>query len=234
MTNRGLLLEQARKKVNDSGYLYKKGKSRSKLLNTDDEALTPKRRKINQEYRLQRIAELQDKIKDLDERIEFKRKRRDAASNMRSYKECDELTEQMSNLKNEKRQLDTELSALTKKQKKSIWYKRRKDDVTDSSQSSDAKTPIKNSKSSLITRSSPFSTQKASVSSSSTQSDCFSSRSGSESDASAITDHDTVILSDEDVADVTKPSKQASQPPALKRANIIPPTASVSNVQYFQ
>ena len=49
MTNRGLLLEQARKRVNDSGYAYKKGKSLSKLLNTDDEAPTPKRRKITQD-----------------------------------------------------------------------------------------------------------------------------------------------------------------------------------------
>ena len=63
------------------------------------------------------MAELQDKIKDLNERIEFKCKRRDAASNVRNYKECDELTEQMSNLKSEKRQLNTELSALTKRQK---------------------------------------------------------------------------------------------------------------------
>ena len=91
MTNHGLLLVQARKRVDDSGYVYKKGKSCSKLINTDDEAPTPKRRKINQEYRLERIAELQDKIKDLNERIEFKNKRRDAASNVRNYKECDEL-----------------------------------------------------------------------------------------------------------------------------------------------
>ena len=103
-----------------------KGKSRSKLSNTDDEAPTPKRRKITQDYRLERMSELQDKIKDLNERIEFKNKQRDAASNVRNYKECDELTKQMSILKNEKRLLDTELSALTRKQKKSVWYKKKR------------------------------------------------------------------------------------------------------------
>ena len=241
MTNRGLLLVQARKRVDDSGYVYKKGKSRSKLINTDDEAPTPKRRKINQEYCLERIAELQDKIKDLNERIEFKNKRRDAASNVRNYKECDELTEQMSNLKNEKRLLDTELSALTKKQKKSIWYKNKKNYTDDNSGSSHAKIPNKKSKS---PRSSPFSTVNSSMLSSSdtattpsissrctnAPSDCLSSSSESECERSSCTDNNTVILSDDD-----QPSNQhASKPPALKRANRIPPTASVSEDQYFQ
>ena len=169
MTNRGLLLEQARKRVYDSGYVYKKGKYRSKLLNTntDDEAPAPKRKKISQDYRLERIAELQDKIKDMNERIEFKNKRRDAASNVRNYKECDEFTEQMSNLKNEKRLLETELSALTKKQKKSVWYKKKKNDADDNSESSYAKIPKKESKSSLVARNSPFSTVRSSLPSSS-------------------------------------------------------------------
>ena len=133
----------------EGGYVYKKGKSHSKLLNTntDDEAPAPKRKKISQDYRLERIAELQDKIKDMNERIEFKNKRRDAASNVMNYKECDELTEQMSNLKNEKRLLETELSALTKKQKKSVWYKKKKNDTDDNSKSSHAKIPKKKSKS---------------------------------------------------------------------------------------
>ena len=248
MTNRGLLLEEARKRVDDSGYVYKKGKSRSKLFNTDDEVPTPKRRKINQEYRLERIAELQDKIKDLNERIEFKNKRRDAASNVRNYKECDELTEKMSNLKNEKRLLDTELSALTKKQKKSVWYKKKKNYTDDNSESSYVKIPNKKSKSSLVTRSSPFSTSKSSLPSSSdspttpsissrctnTPSDCLLSSSESECERSSCTDNNTVILSDDDTAEVTQPSNQhASKPPALKRANRIPPTASVSKDQYF-
>ena len=56
------------------------------------------------------------------------------ASNMRNYIDCLELTEQMSNLKNEKRQLNTELSALTK-------VSEEKNFVNENSQSSDAKTP---------------------------------------------------------------------------------------------
>ena len=68
---------------------------------------------------------------------------------MRNYIDCLELTEQMSNLKNEKRQLNTELSALTK-------VSEEKNFVNENSQSSDAKTPNTKSKSSLVTRSLPF------------------------------------------------------------------------------
>ena len=131
ISNRGLLLEQARKKVNDSGYIYKKGKSRSKILNSEDENPPPKRRKISKEYRLQRISELQDKIKDLENRIGYKIKRREAASNNRLYNDCDELTEQISDLKCQKHQLNIELVALNQKQKKSSWYdSNRKKQVT--------------------------------------------------------------------------------------------------------
>jgi hypothetical protein len=126
LSDRKLLLETAREKVHNSGYLYKKGASRSKTLNPDDGRATPKRRKINQDYRLNRIAEVQDRIKDLGDQIGFKEKRRECASAIRNYKECDTLTEQMSLLKSEKRQLSVELSSLTKKQSKSAWYHRKK------------------------------------------------------------------------------------------------------------
>ncbi len=48
-------------------------------------------------------------------------KRRDCASNMNNYKECDKLTEQLSVLNSERRQLEVELASLTKSEK-SRWY----------------------------------------------------------------------------------------------------------------
>ena len=76
--------------------------------------------------RFTRMAEVQDRIKDLSDQIGFKEKRREGASAIRNYKECDTLTEQMSALKREKRQLEVELSSLTKKQSKSAWYHKKK------------------------------------------------------------------------------------------------------------
>ena len=126
LSDRKLLLETARARVHKSGYQYKKGTSRSKSLNPDDGNTTPKRRKISQDYRFTRMAEVQDRIKDLSDQIGFKEKRREGASAIRNYKECDTLTEQMSALKREKLQLEVELSSLTKKQSKSAWYHKKK------------------------------------------------------------------------------------------------------------
>ena len=120
LADRNLLLDTARESVNASGYQFKKGRSRSKRLNSADETEGPKRKKISKEYRMSRIGELEERIKDLTDQIGFKVKRRDCASNMKNYKECDKLTEQLSALKGEKRQLEMELATLTKKEKKSL------------------------------------------------------------------------------------------------------------------
>ena len=124
ISDRKALLEASRKKLDESGYCYKKGKSRSKRLSTDDgnEPSVNKRSKINKEFHLARIAELQEQIKDKNEQVQYKELRREAAKNVHNYKECDKLTEQMSILKADRRQLELELAGLTKKQKKSEWY----------------------------------------------------------------------------------------------------------------
>ena len=99
--------------------------------------------------------------------LNLKTSKGDAASNVRNYKECDELTKQMSILKNEKRLLDTELSALTRKQKKSVWYKKKRIILMITLKVLTRKFPNDKSKSLLVTRSLPFSTVKSSLPSSS-------------------------------------------------------------------
>ncbi len=122
LADRKLLLEMARERVDSSGYQYKKGKSRSKRLNPTEAMPTPKRKKTSKEYRTNRISELEERIQDLSDQIGFKMKRRDCASDIKNYKECDKLTEQLSALKSERRQLEVELASLTKSEKKSRWY----------------------------------------------------------------------------------------------------------------
>ena len=124
LSDRHALIEASRKKLDESGYCYKKGKSRSKRLSPDDGGDTSvnKRTKINKEYRLGRIAELQEQIKDKKEQVEYKELRREGAKTIHNYKECDKLTEQISVLKADRRRLELELVGLTKKQKKSDWY----------------------------------------------------------------------------------------------------------------
>ena len=86
----------------------------------------PKRVKTSEVYRLKRISALEEDIKDLTDRLFFKEKRRNQASNSRNYKLCDQLTEEMSAIKQQKREREAELRGLTTKQKQALWYKQKK------------------------------------------------------------------------------------------------------------
>ena len=113
------LLEEAKRRVNES-YQFKKGKSRSKRYG---EPSLPKRQKMNQSARLERMKTLEDDIKNIKERISFKQKRRQTAEN---YRICDEITEEMGTLSKECRLLEAELALLSKKDKHSKLYFKRK------------------------------------------------------------------------------------------------------------
>lgn len=114
LSNRNLLIQREQKLVHDRGYIYKKGKSRSKRFSDEDPSAIcrPKRPKLTQEFRLQRIAEVREVIKDLSDQILYKKKRREKASNVHNYKECDTITEQLSALIGECRERERELAEL--------------------------------------------------------------------------------------------------------------------------
>lgn len=92
------LLEKARSVV-ASSYQFK-GKSRSKKLSPQSSASsTPvTRKKMDSELRRTRMKELEN-LKQLDQQIMFKEKRRDQAESVRNYKLCDLLTEEIGKLK---------------------------------------------------------------------------------------------------------------------------------------
>ena len=81
-------------------------------------------------FRLQRISQLQEDVKDINDRLQMKEKRRDQASNSRNYKLCDEIMEEMSTIKQKKREYETELQKLQRKQDQSSWYKKHKNTDT--------------------------------------------------------------------------------------------------------
>ena len=73
LSDRKALLEASRKQLDESGYIYKKGKSRSKRLNSgDDDSSVNKRVKVNKDFRLTRITELKEQIKDKSEQVKYK------------------------------------------------------------------------------------------------------------------------------------------------------------------
>ena len=83
LTKRGELLTLARKSVDEGGYVYGKGKSRSKAFGSvTDEAgpSAPKRPKITQEIRDRRRQDITEELKSIGTQIQFKEK------NRRSYR----------------------------------------------------------------------------------------------------------------------------------------------------
>ena len=66
---------------------------------------------------------------------------------------CDKLTKQMSDLKGEKRQFEAELTALTRKQRKSIWYHQKKTSHSLNADNSEVISQVLNSPTSTPSRS---------------------------------------------------------------------------------
>jgi hypothetical protein len=123
--SRARLLHSARDIV-DSNYAFKKGKSRSKRYLDSDDSLQPKRKKLSQEFRDRRIKELEIQKKSLNEKLDYKEKRRQVSENEKKYRICEEITEEIETLQNKLFSLDSELSDLQKKEKKAKWYKTRR------------------------------------------------------------------------------------------------------------
>ena len=125
LTRKGELLKLAQKALNEKGYLYKKGRSRSKVFGSDSDAAL-KRPKLSEDYRQRRLQQIQEEKKSVNTRISFKEKRVELASQEKNFKFCDQLTEEIAELQKQRRMLESETRGLVKKEKKRSGTKRRK------------------------------------------------------------------------------------------------------------
>jgi hypothetical protein len=120
---RQLLTDEARKKILEEGFQFVKGKSRSKKgLSKNEGEPKPKRLKMNQDIRDTRMKELEETIKDYDERISFKERRITASLNISDYKACDELKDAVMELKKKRRELEAEMKRIAVANRQSRWY----------------------------------------------------------------------------------------------------------------
>ena len=103
---------------------------------------------------MNRIAAINDELKSL-ERLMYKNKEREMASNVRQYRTCEELTGEMSELKEKKQEYEAEKKLLDRKQMQSAWYKK-KSAASGPTQSSRSVTPHpQSSRSSILLPLSP-------------------------------------------------------------------------------
>ena len=129
LSQRGDLLVESRQRLNEIGFEYKKGKSRSKRFGSDrtsEEESTPKRTKTDRMFRVQRIAQIKEEVKTLNSQIEFKQRRVEMGVQAKNFKLCDQVTDEVSELQKARRVLEIELQCLEKKDRKSQKYYRRK------------------------------------------------------------------------------------------------------------
>ena len=74
LADKGKLLQQARLKLHESGYVYSKGKLRSKILNPEvTKHDKPRRERIDKKEHKHRIESLQDEMKDINKHVTVKR-----------------------------------------------------------------------------------------------------------------------------------------------------------------
>ena len=115
------ILVQARKAIDESGYQYKKGKSRSKMFGEIESGR--KRPILSHDARLLKFQEIEEEFATISKHIEIKENRVKEGISSKNYKLCDKLTEEIEELQQRRRELETQRRSL---EKKSLWYERRK------------------------------------------------------------------------------------------------------------
>ena len=113
---------------------------RIRKISKDAEPVPVKHSKFSQSFQENRIHEIED-IQDLNDRITFKDGRMSAALNMKEYKKCDEIKEEVTTLKHKhkhkRQELEADLQRLQKSTDQSRYYYNKK--AKQSSSTSDNK-----------------------------------------------------------------------------------------------
>ena len=112
-------------KVAEDGFVFKKGKSRSKVYGTETTSSegAPKRPKLDEDMRKQRLSEIEENLERLSKHVRIKERRITQAEGVRNYKLCDDLLDDIGELRGKKRELEREKALLEAKDKRA---KRRK------------------------------------------------------------------------------------------------------------
>ena len=99
----------------------------SRKVSSPEPVEAPRWVKISADIRQKRMRALEEDISTMDEQLKFKMNRRQQAEAERKYKLCEEITEELNRVKQAKREKANELSVLQSKEKKALWYKKRKE-----------------------------------------------------------------------------------------------------------
>ena len=125
LLNRKGLLELARSKVIEEGFVFAKGKSRSRIGPIRSQQSKP-RQYLSKEIRTARLKHLEDKIKNHNDIVLYKEKQIAACLSISNFSQCEELKTSIINLKEVINELEKEKRCITISNKKSKWYEQKK------------------------------------------------------------------------------------------------------------
>lgn len=112
-----------------STYTFKKGYSRSSTSSNSDSETPPpklKRAKTDIEERKKEVDNLTSLIENVKSHLQIKQKRLEKAKSVKDFKQCDQLTLEIRTLLKEKGDHEKQLTAIQKKEAKSLWHHKTK------------------------------------------------------------------------------------------------------------
>ena len=109
------------------GYLFAKGKSRSCSSQSEsDDSSKAKRQTTDADQQAREITLLKENLSTLESRLKYKQQMIDKARSVSNYKQCDEISADIIDVRKEKRNVERQLASIEKKQAKSEWYHSKK------------------------------------------------------------------------------------------------------------
>ena len=116
LVNRAALISSAREKIIKEGFVFAKGKSRSKL------PVRPRRQYLSEELRTSRLKYLDEVIKNHEEKISFKEQQISSCLSVSNYAGCEELKNSIIDIRKVIYELGHEKKKLQNSIRKARWY----------------------------------------------------------------------------------------------------------------
>lgn len=148
LNRRGTLLQLSRKKVAEDGYSFRKGHSRSKVYGLAESSCQVKRPKFDEAMRDERLQSIEEELCDISRILQYKEKRLSQHEASKNYRLCEQVTEEMMDLKSKRRELEAEKAVFIKKARRAkARQNKRSARLAEDSESSDVDSILPKSRS---------------------------------------------------------------------------------------
>ena len=117
------LQKQARTKVHEDGFAYKKKSSRSKEFGSAS-GRQPKQERTSQDFRQKRIEQLQEDLREVDIQVSYAAKQRERCANVKEFSKALDVSKELDELRKKKKKIPRGIDFTTAKR---VCYKASKE-----------------------------------------------------------------------------------------------------------